>query len=402
MDIIQFIDQINSFLRDVVDYEEVINYIGRIMPSLQIRYSYDPIQSAEERDVMRVILSTLDNSRCFNNQFVNECNGVILGFYRHKRHWKCQLLARPPNVFRPQVRSLNMKEYDVYEAEDGTLITLYYLDKWLIGTRNGYDVGDMYWRGITFMEAFKEALDATIPDFDWEKLDKSTSYSIGFCHPLHHPFREDKRIWFVSAMNVEEYKMAENPGLPEQVKIECNDYNELLHKSKNAYKEYVDNGLHNFGYVLRYVGPKRNKKSARSDFFIESSLMHNIRVILYKAPTFSRIPEYRRMMKRLFTHIEYPLWLSYLTHDLRKQITIIFPKFKPIIDEFDSITASAVENISANKPQNELEKDLQDYVVGILNCQKGAMDKNIVRDAIMDPVALHVYIRQLYEWATID
>lgn len=406
MDLNQFVKQTNVFLEDVDEFEEIIQYLYKTLLPLGIRFTYETLEGIETRNLTRVVLVAKDSSKHFNKPIVNQCNGAIIGFYRIKQDgltssWSCKLLSRPPNVFCPKYKTINMRYYDVYKAEDGTTITLYHLDdEWLLSTKNGYDVGDLEWRGAKYKDLFMEALEETSPGFDINSLDKNVSYTIGFCHPIHHPFRNIKKIWFIYAYNLAEGTVADNPGLPEQEKIESDDHNELIYKAMGAYKNFIKTGEINFGYILRYCGHAKYK--SMPDVFIESSLMSNIRRVLYQQ-TFIKDEKLRRKVKKRFSHIEYVILRSYLDINKKKILPNILPQYKETFEQFDNIVNQAVESICKGDPKDDLEKSLLVYTKSKLHIYGEAeLSKDVVKDVITNPETIEIYVKHLYDWAIAE
>lgn len=396
MDLKQFIAKTNKFAEDVVEFEEIIQYLHKSLGPIGVKFTYENIRLIDDRDITRVILSARDSSKFFNKPLVGQCGGTIIGFSKHESHWKCELLARPPNHFSNRHKFINMKEYDVYKAEDGTTITLYWInDSWILSTKNGYDVGDLEWRGAKYKDVFMEAMLATMPDFQLESLDKSVSYTVGFCHPTHHPFRSECRAWFIFAYNIHTHTLAENLGLPIQELVQCDDYNELIYNAEAAYKIYSRRGDINFGYVLRH---KSKYRTYKPDVFIESSLLSNIRRVLYQQ-SFIKDVNRRRDVKKLFSHIEYAVWRSYLDINKRRLLPVLFPQYNNMLEGFDQIIHCAVRNICNGEPKSELETQLNDYVYKRLRLyKKTPLTADVVNDLITSPSTIDIYIKNLYDF----
>lgn len=400
MDLKQFVKQTNKFLEDVCDFGEIIQYMYKTLLPLGIRFKYESLNGIENRELTRVVLVAKESSKHFNTAIVNECSGSILGFYNHEG-WKCKLITRPPNCFYTKYKHVNAADYDVFAAEDGTTITLYWLeDRWILSTKNGYDVGNLEWRGAKYSDVFMEALKNTAPEFDLDQLNKSASYTIGFCHPTHHPFRKESLVWFIYGYNIDTGEVLKSPGLPEQLKIECDDYTELIYNSEAAYKEYVHKNNINFGYVLRYKYPHKNIRNRyKPDIFIESSLMSNIRRILYQQK-FIKDEKTRRVVKRQFSHIEYVIWRAYLDISKRKMLITLFPQYNSTLENFDNIIDAAVNNIVEWKPVTPLEESLREYISNKLKLyKKTSLSKDVIKDIITSPNVIDIYIKHMYDWS---
>lgn len=399
MDLKQFVKQTNTFLEDVSEFEEIIQYMYKTLLPLGIRFKYESLDGIETRELTRVVLVAKDTSKHFNKPIVNECAGCILGFYKNNK-WVCRLLSRPPNCFYTKYKRVNARDYKVYEAEDGTTITLYWLDgEWRLSTKNGYDVGNLEWRGSKYIDVLTESLANTKPDFDWNRLNKNVSYTIGFCHPDHHPFRDCKRVWFIQSYNLEKNTPGGNPGLPGQKEVFCDDYDELVYNAEASYKRFIKTGEINFGYILRAKPQSRSSRGKyKPDVFIESSLMSNIRRVLYQQK-FIKNEETRRKVKKQFARMDYVVLRAYLDRSRRKIIKALFPKYRHKIAELESIIGSAADHLSECAPETDLERDLEDYLYKTLNLYKSTkISREVIMDVITSPSAIDIYAKNLYEW----
>ncbi|NBP78783.1 MAG: hypothetical protein EBU62_14995 [Proteobacteria bacterium] len=105
---------------------------------------------------------------------------------------------------------------------------------WALATSNGYDVLPLRWMGpLTFAEVFLDIVTRMYPDFvaatgarlritggvaglEFDRLDPSHSFVIGFRHHDFHPLRADaERMWLIQASP----PGATLPGIPLQTPL---------------------------------------------------------------------------------------------------------------------------------------------------------------------------------------
>jgi hypothetical protein len=100
-----------------------------------------------------------------------------------------------PNLKQKEIER-NAGRFNVHELYDGTLINLYYYaGTWHLGSARADDLTDKsYSTTATFGQLFDEVI-MEYPDFGYERLDKSRTYTIGFSHPAMHNTTTSKRAW---------------------------------------------------------------------------------------------------------------------------------------------------------------------------------------------------------------
>jgi len=252
---------------------------------------------------LRVILSTNKWKANFNNPIINYSNGTVLEYGT----WR--ILSIAPSAlntkFNAKQIETNFKDYEIYEAADGTIVTLYYYNqKWCLATSRGYDVSNLLWQGnMTYMQIIEDILrsNQAYHDFSFDRLDKSRCYTIGFKHPEFHPFQEYiyskqtqkpvrmaiKRIWFIQSVNLDRlndgqgYEINTNDtslGLYVQKRARVKNVAEMLELADSA-MELFNKSKILFGFVLRSRNPKVTR--SQSNVLIESKLMKTIRQLWY-------------------------------------------------------------------------------------------------------------------------
>jgi hypothetical protein len=254
-------------------------------------------------DETRIIFNLVDKI----NDKKKECNGLILNLEN------MQPLVYNPYIFQTNINTVKANKflsagiYNIYKIHDGTCFNLYYYNKWVIATNNGYDMNNQLWYGVSFQDAITECL-AKLPNaMSWERftdqLDKNYCYSFGFKNPKYHKFFEYNKteiydFWFIHSydlrnttadyMNGFNYTFEQaNPPFRSQelVTSNVNNLKELYNMSYHAYNNYKNNiknltpeHLVNdrpcYGFILRSKDQQKTKE--HSNLLIKSSLLRHI------------------------------------------------------------------------------------------------------------------------------
>jgi hypothetical protein len=188
-------------------------------------------------------------------------------------------------------------DMDIIMAKDGTTVTLYYFDgKWAISTHRGFEVNGYEWvEHKTYQDILDEVL-IKYPDFNYDRLDKTKCYSLGFNHSDFHPFVENKQqyttpvdeyknrytssAWFIQSVDLNKFNASDTEcvsytddiGLPIQENISVPSLCKLFRTADDSYNNYINTGVVNYGYLIR-IGLKQ--------YLVESTLLKNIRHIFY-------------------------------------------------------------------------------------------------------------------------
>jgi hypothetical protein len=263
-------------------------------------------------DETRIIFNLVDKI----NDKKKECNGLILNLEN------MQPLVYNPYIFQTNINTVKANKflsagmYNIYKIHDGTCFNLYYYNKWVIATNNGYDMNNQLWYGVSFQDAITECL-AKLPNaMSWERftdqLDKNYCYSFGFKNPKYHKFFEYNKteiydFWFIHSYDLRNTKNADymngfnytfeqtdqqalmqaNPLFRSQelVTSNVNNLKELYNMSYHAYNNYKNNiknltpeHLLNdrpcYGFILRSKDQQKTKE--HSNLLIKSSLLRHI------------------------------------------------------------------------------------------------------------------------------
>lgn len=266
----------------VSDFETARNAIYK----LGIKSSYD---------TNRMIFSTLHTHKNkLSSAYAQECNGLILEL----GSWRP--LVVPPRSLRFNINTnlsnkfLHRGLYNIYNAEDGTCINLYYYNnKWCISTARGYEMNDLKWESKTYQELITECLATINLTFETftAALDTNHCYSFGFKHKDFHRFIPVNRMWFIQSVNLDaesDSYMTVSYTTPVEAIVnqtlhigDVSALKDLYRIAANSLDTYIENKdlPPCFGFILRSVNT--DVTGAHSDLFIESSLMRQIRQIWY-------------------------------------------------------------------------------------------------------------------------
>lgn len=268
-------------------------YRVQVIDEGHVRREDDANTPSEDR---RILFNNIYESLITTKKvdFIHECNGLVL----QQDTWK-PISVPPRNLWKhPSMKRLgdNLENYEVYEAVDGTLMTLYHWNNsWVLSTPKAYDANKMKILGVSYEQMYKEAI-AQFPEFDEKKLDKNYCYSIIVRNPNLHIFQHPKipatYAWFVQSVNLDTFEVSRttNIGLPLMSPISVTSVDDLITKVKSSHRDFLTNTTDTplFGYVFRA------KNTDDPDFFVESQLQTAINIGWY-----STIAESEKITKEL-------------------------------------------------------------------------------------------------------
>lgn len=277
-------------------------------------------------DDLTVFLTT-DRARVdINSQLSMQCNGAIIGY-----PWR--IIARPPPILIPQdTIPVDVKDYDVYEAQNGTMVTLYYKrshtetsssGRWLLSTASGWDVGHYKWMGNkTYQECFDEAVavSAGPVGINYDTLSPDSSYTFIFSHPSYHPVCGSPAAYYLGTP----CDSITVPGIPKH--------------PEDAPYSLTGSG---FGYVFRskttrpdVTTDQTNQQSVVRHYIVESERMKNIRRLFNEFPYKNHITANNRL--------KYITLRAYLTPAFRKIMLREWPATSGYFAEYDTKLAAHV------------------------------------------------------------
>lgn len=391
-------------------YSSLMNMIGSMIDfrcEKVAKVSTPEDEDCETEPVLptfRVLLNAKRQGADYSKQLSNQCNGVILSYPT----W--DILAMPPKKFNPRFRlkDVNLEDYKVFEIKDGTCCTLYYSSGWTMGSANGFDVSDYRWMGeTTYLDALSEVLNS-YPEFSFDKLDKTKSYTIGFRHHSFHPLIADPQsAWFVQSYDQVTGTISTDTdiGIPIQSPVVIT-MEVLTEKNTTAMANYLTTErtgvpVIHYGYFLRTSG-------TTSDLMVESELLKQVRCMIYNLP--------KGKYGTVLTHqnrLEYTVLRAYLSLGTKFTFINLFPQFKTqycVYDEFFKKLVAQV--ITIMRTRKSVVKTLQTSqgqtaaelkIAKLANCLVShietyeyinAMDSqgiNIITDFITDKHYLDLY-----------
>lgn len=110
---------------------------------------------------------------------------------------------RVPNIVK------NWKHFDILQAEDGATLGLYWFNNsWVIRTINAFDASSIVWNDRATFGQMVDDVMRKYPQFRYDALDKTKSYTFGIKHPAIHAYHECQgvpvmRAWFIQCTDIE-------------------------------------------------------------------------------------------------------------------------------------------------------------------------------------------------------
>ena len=386
---------------DTIPVQHSIQYLFDTLGKQGVKVVYEKSEnSTEEKPAYeRIMFGTFKRSCAFDFPgIIVDCN----------QEYKAISVPPAPPItkYKKDILQHHLKNANIIKAHDGTTVTLYYHnDKWVISTHRGYEVNTFIWFGTkTYEDVLRDVLE-NYPDFNYDALDKTKCYSIGFKHSEYHPFREGRPVmpasvvpvatttpttidasetkaetkedvpavadtavaapakpttsaWFIRSVDLDKFNTNgrdyisynDNIGLPIQERMRFNNMNDMLALANNAYTNYKTRGMINYGYLICF--DDRN-------YLIESSLLRNIRQIFY-TNRFSKLDD--EFDKK--TYIVVNAFLDAEKHDVFKTL---FPQyndmFKILEDKTERLVKILVAIIETSRgPTKFVTKSMDDIV----------------------------------------
>lgn len=373
------------------------------------RQLYDTSNPPSEN---RVIFYSDKFKSDFKNPIVKECNGLVFSYNASTRQ-KWKILSAPPECFNMNplsVQKMNKyylsNAYQVYEAIDGTMLTLYYYNNvWRMSSYKGYDVTFLqFCEGKTYMEIFNELVEQKYPHFSFDLLQKHKCYTVCLRYQKYHIFDEtineetkdmNSYIVFIQSVNLSKEKQAnyeirpcydENIGFPIQRHIEVSEktISNLFNYAKQSYGRYEKDIKFNghatirplYGFILR----SKNAEHEYRNIYIESSLMKYIRLALYnqKKPT-----------KPYENHQLHLIVNTFLSRTNFQKYYYIFQQFKESYDDLLLFVKCIIPNtICTYLKTNELvvDDEYRHFILDMTRFKK--LIDTIIHDMQRDKIAI--------------
>lgn len=354
----------------------------------KITVSYEPLKDNQndesEEKYRRVIFSCSKTIKSLRNltDLQLDCNGLILGTDGNK--WEIlvlPILTPKINVNTTKVNKfLKKKLYDIYKVQDGTVINLYHFnEEWVISTSRGFNMNTQKFNNLSFTEILEDVLSSLSMNYQnfLNSLNKNYCYTFIVKHPDMHPFSEgvDEEIYKLIAVQsvqvkdetAENYlKINYNPSIevelddssedekvaliPTQEKIDfrVNKIHELFVNKENTYKNFIDNKIVNFGYLM--VSKEYSITTDHSQIILESDLMRYIRNLWYNGHDNKFIKQRGYKRNRLI------LLNSYLDDNRTEIFLNLFPQYANTFESLDNQMIQLAEKI---KNQLIINKEIE-------------------------------------------
>jgi hypothetical protein len=235
----------------------------------------------------------------------------------------------------------NIAEYDVWEAIDGTRITMHYsarFSRWMMATPRAYDVSEKYWIGA---RTFAQHLEAAFAEVSRKAegseslrdiLDKSQIYTFFMHCPDFHPL----------APTHYQLLQADGPpiaGIAEYAKLGAIPPAEVMMiTAQDSLREYcqaiasrAESVVPHHGYIMRLrdtsIAARRNLPIAA---YLESSLHEFVRASFYDIPQVVR--DLNEKSRETYLHVR-----AYISHIKRLSYLLIFPRAVDVYRRMDLI-----------------------------------------------------------------
>jgi hypothetical protein len=325
-------------------------------------------------------------------------NGLIVGD-------NDEILCIPPPcpIYRETFTGINLDEYYIYPLNDGTTINLYWFNnKWTIATVRGYDMNKVSWAsGKTFEEVFNELIETCKYDFNYDKLDKSKTYSIGFKYLPYHPFIDSSdenyigKMWFIQSTSICEETLGnvsydEDIGIPLQEKLEIDD--KIMQKNNVlSLEDFYKNKVINYGYILKSKNP--TYEEGYIEYVLPSVLFKTIQKFIYiRAQNFESSNKIKSIILR-----------AYFDFKNRETFMRLFPQYKGDIVKIQEIINKIVDkiilfsrtnNTSETSKTDKLAKFFFDEIGNKINLYI-KNSRSMVLDFIVNPKYLKKYLELL-------
>ena len=358
------------------------------------------------------------NKQTALNSYNIYLNGLIV------KYKTSSIICVPPRIIKPltQADRINIKNYDVFEAVDGTLVTLYYNPlttnstesvgaEWVLSTAHGMDMNMSSMFGSSkLMHTF-----TILSNINPALLDKGYCYSFILSHKDWHPCCSEESIRFVQSVNLKTFdvsytKPKEFPSNVQSMRV--------VTVGNNGIQQLIDNAKRNVtqvGYVLRLKSSfdiTSRYGNDLFDYFIESTKMQHIRKVLYQSVKSIRDIRIIALKQYLISPMpnlsEEAKTVYAMCGKFSDAINLIHKRFNILINRV--INGLQHTSIAKKKPEvsastdNKLDAVVEYYIkqirndVKILNCDISL----IIKDIVIDVGAFDLYTNIFFSDKNVD
>lgn len=208
-----------------------------------------------------------DNFEYYNVPTVMQCRGIILEEYTNK------IICYSLDKFDKKLDNLEIKDYKVEEAIDGTQIRLYYYNnEWIVSTARTISAKNSKWNYIkTFYDLFKDVEHI----IDYSKLNQKNTYTFIMKHienRIISNVKKNELIHIHTRDNESLLEIEEDIGVPKPKEYHFETFDELL-------KDLEQFDFETKGYVVKSETKKYMYKTKNYEYV--NSLKDNHRNINY-------------------------------------------------------------------------------------------------------------------------
>lgn len=276
----------------------------------------------------RVILSPANSSPAFDTSdpVCRACNGLLLQYNEEK--W--EILSCPPPAPSNSRLPNDISEFDIYPAEDGSVITWYYYNgAWLMSSTRGIDVGPIIWDDlVSFEDAFFQSLKMDKQEFiNMLDNNRQMNYSFGFRHPSLHPFKPSLKVWFIQAYDRVINEVVQQTQFDHLKQVRLTDLTKelIIQRCNQSVIDFEEKGIVNHGYVLR---------SPNQSFYVKSKLHKIISELYYDHQYVSQCKRYG--VSRVFYML-----VSVFASKNDRIFKLLFPSL-PYLDKFNEFNKKII------------------------------------------------------------
>lgn len=365
----ELVDKLNAFLRNASTYPEPRDlakaatlYVRELCQPLYIG-AYDDNHPGEFS--FRICISSKQNKADHQYELAQAANGLLIIVNLHQKQdgsarWRADRLVMPSSDLRTNYNIANVAKnvgyYNVYPITDGTTVTLYhYCGKWVFSSRNCVEIDTAVWRDFTYRKVIDHALKQY--PFDYNDLNTSCSYTIGFRHPAFHQFGQPAEftdahfsgakivpdvppksaavlrwkiaVWLISTTDSRAQPNSTGictiSGLATSALVPAKNLEQMQRENDSAVATWKAGGPEHFGFVLR--SKARTITGADSFIMMRSSLMDGIRRSIYDIGKIKLNPTKAVSSSQYYRDLNFAIMIAYLNHGTRQYLEL-FPHFR--------------------------------------------------------------------------
>jgi hypothetical protein len=301
------------------------------------------------------------------------------------------LAVLPKKPAKQLIKLKDVPNYHVYEIQDGSVITLYYvaeLTRWLIATYTSYDISNYRrFSDLKYIDAIRETL-ILYPKFNWDKLDKDKCYTLCFSHPAFHPLQKQPSMSYIQCYDLlNSTYVVQNIGIPEQSTITISNPSNMIKSLNNTLHDYLRGQKPNFGYLLVDKTKGMNDKQI---ILMESKLMKTVRQLVYNIP------------KKMTLNCELYITLKAFLSIHNRLFIRLFPQYKSTFDKYYAFINDLTKDIIDNHDYLEADLTTRRELRTMFSTQLRAIDisinsdsKPIIIDYLMNTVNLDIFMEKM-------